>query len=404
MRATSLDLFAIVAPGLETITAAELRHLGVRHASVARGGVAWRGDMRALERANLWLRTASRVVVRIAHFHASSFHELERRARDVPWGVFVRPGARVRFRVTCHKSRLYHSDAIAERLERVAAAVAGGVPSGGASPAEDADDEADSVLDSGGDAGAERATGGGDAQLFVVRLVHDMVTVSADSSGALLHRRGYRRAVAKAPLRETLAAAMLLGAGYDGRGPLCDPLCGSGTIAIEGALIARGIPPGRARQFAFMHWPAFDTGAWAHTCREALGSALPRAPCEIRASDRDEGAVEAARANAVRAGVHDDVVTSVHSLSDAASDLGPAGSAGWLVTNPPYGLRIGRDVRNLYARLGQVARRGFPGWQLGVLASDTHNALTRQIEVDLEQVFATSNGGIPVRFLVGRVP
>lgn len=373
-----LDLFAVTAPGLGDVAASELRGSGIRRVVVQRGGVAWRGDVASMQRANLELRSVTRVLVRIARFHAESFHELERRARSVPWNAFAGTGSAVRFRVTSHASRLYHTDAVAERLAR-AAMRAGLVP------------EVTSVED--GDISDTRA------QLFVVRIARDVVTVSADSSGELLHRRGYRLAVAKAPLRETIAAAMLLAAGYDGSGPLVDPLCGSGTIAIEGALIARRIPPGASRRFAFMEWPGFEGRDWDRIRDEALARARAVAPAPIVATDRDAGAVRATGENAARAGVAGDVVASVRALSAAVP---PQGATGWLVTNPPYGERVGRDVRNLYARLGQLARGPFRGWVMGVLAHDPTDALRRQIGVPLERAFETSNGGIHVKYLVGR--
>src|SRR5690606_4928148 len=153
----------------------------------------------------------------------------------------------------------------------------------------------------------------GAAQLVIVRIVRDECVISIDSSGALLHRRGYRQAVAKAPLRETLAAAMLRAAGWRGDRPLLDPMCGSGTIPIEAALIARRIPPGLAapdrtpRPFAFEAWPSFDREGWQRTVALALAEIRDRSPVEIVGSDRDEGAIAAARANASRAGVADDI-------------------------------------------------------------------------------------------------
>jgi putative N6-adenine-specific DNA methylase len=236
--------------------------------------------------------------------------------------------------------------------------------------------------------------------------VHDRLTVSADSSGALLHRRGYRLAVAKAPLRETVAAAMLLGSGWDPSAPLLDPMCGSGTIAVEGALLARRIAPGLAhpraatRRFAFMEWPSFDEHAWRVDVERARALALPAAPAPIAASDRDAGAIAAAAANAERAGVPADIAFDVRALSAVEPPRGP----GWLVTNPPYGERVGdRDrLRNLYAQLGNVARRKCDGWMLALLSSDPR--LDGQLGIPLTESLRTSNGGIPVRLMVGRVP
>lgn len=360
-----MQLLAMSAPGLEPILADELRRMKINPERSIAGGVEFSGTMEHVRRANLRSRVASRIVVRADEFHASSFHELERRAKKIEWQRFAQPGSPVRFRVTCRKSKLYHSDAVAARLVEA---------SGGAQS--DADD----------------------AQLFVVRILNDVCTVSADSSGELLHRRGYRQAVAKAPLRETLAAAMLAGCGWEPSHPLVDPMCGSGTIAIEAALIARRMAPGLGRRFAFEAWAGHDAEAWNGMIGDARSEALPVAPAPIIASDRDAGAIEAARSNAGRAGVAPDVELSVRAVSDAAYPEGP----GWIVSNPPYGLRVGESgpLRNLYAQLGRIVREKAEGYRIALLSAD--KALEAQLRMELNEVFVTTNGGIPVRLAVGR--
>jgi len=334
-------------------------------------------------RANLWLRAASRVVVRVAHFRATAFFELEKRAKKIPWDSFVAPGAGAEFRVTARKSRLYHTEAIAERL-RTAASRA---PRTAAQPRTRAK-------------GAGPRTASSGEQLFIVRVLHDEFMISADTSGELLHMRGYRQAVAKAPLRETLAAALLLGVGWDGGTPLVDPFCGSGTIPIEAALIARRIAPGVRREFAFMRWPNFDGAVWRDLTTSAQAAALASSPVPIAGSDRDAGAVDAARANAERAGVGADVDFSVRAISDAQTPS----SAGLVATNPPYGVRVseGRDLRNLYARFGRVLRERCRGWSVALYAPDVR--LARETGLSLRSEFRTSNGGIKVAALIGSVP
>jgi putative N6-adenine-specific DNA methylase len=234
----------------------------------------------------------------------------------------------------------------------------------------------------------------------------DTCTVSADSSGALLHLRGYRQAVAKAPLRETLAAAVLLGSGWTGQTHLADPMCGSGTLAIEGALMARRIAPGLKRRFAFLDWPGVARRLWPRLLAEAEAFQLARCPVRIAASDRDEGAIAAARANAERAGVADDIELSVRAVSALGESGGPRGdiAKGWIATNPPYGVRMGEvdRLRNLYAQLGNVLERTRPGWTLALLSADPK--LDHQIRFPLEERLRTRNGGIAVRLLVGKVP
>ena len=394
-RPTPLAAFAATAPGLAPLAAAELVALGVRPTAVDAAGVAFSATPEQLYRANLWLRTASRVLVRLAEFRATAFHELERFARQVPWERVIDAERPVRLRVTCRKSRLYHSDAVAER---VAGAIARRVGGSGAYEAGGDDDEGDDAA--GHDVPAHDAPAEAGPQLFVVRFFHDRCTISADSSGALLHRRGYRQAIAKAPLRETLAAAMLLASRWDGRAPLIDPMCGSGTIPIEGALIARRLAPGRRRGFAFTRWPSFEPERWERLLARADAEALPRAPGPIVGSDRDAGAVRAARENAARAGVADDVAVEQRPVSALA--VPP--DAGWLVTNPPYGKRVGElgPLRDLYARLGEVIRERCPGWTVALLSPDKR--LDAQLRLPLDELLATRNGGIAVRVLSGAIP
>lgn len=365
--ARTLDAFAQCAPGLEDLVAGELDRLGIRPGGREPGGVSFQPTTRQLYAANLWLRTATRVLVRRASFRAESFAALERAAEALAWDEWLRAETRPVFRVSSTRSRLYHTDAVAERLQRV---VGIGPP--------DAPE-----------------------QLVTVRLVADRLTVSVDSSGDRLHRRGWRLATAKAPLRETLAAAMLIAAGWDGQSPLADPLCGSGTIAIEAALAARGLPPGGGRSFAFQRWPSFQPGTWASVTGDAKRRAKPAGSGPpILAADRDAGAIAATRANAERAGVAEDVDIRLAALSTLQP---PADSApGLLLSNPPYGGRVkgGPDLRDLYAAIGRLQRSRLIEWRVGLLVAD--RSLAAQTGLDLEERLRTTNGGIPVQLLVSR--
>jgi len=315
-------------------------------------------------RANLWLRTASRVLVRIARFKATAFYELEKRAKKIPWREYVTASRSADFRVTAHKSRLYHSDGIAQRLRDAAGSGAG-----------------------------EKSP---ESQLFVVRVVRDEFTISVDSSGELLHMRGYRQEVGKAPLRETLAAALLLAAGWDGQTALLDPFCGSGTIPIEGALIARHVAPGLRRAFAFSQWPSHDVAGWTTLMAEAHERVLASSPVPIRGSDRDRGAIRAAAANAERAGVSSDVSFDARAISsiDAAD-----AASGLVATNPPYGVRVGdtRALRDLYARFGQIVRDRYTGWSVAMYSP--RKDLAAQTALSLTPLFRTTNGGLRIEAL-----
>jgi len=340
------------------------------------GGVAFHADWETMARANLWLRTASRVLVRLGAFHARALGELERRASLLPWDKYLTRGRPVNLRVTSRKSRLYHQGAIAERIGNGIREVTGEAP--------------ESVP------GNEE--GSRDEQVVVVRVLRDECLVSLDSSGELLHRRGYRLATAKAPLRETLAAALLMASEWDAVHPLMDPFCGSGTIPIEAALLARRIPPGLNRQFGFQQWPDYDKTKWEALVGTAQGGILRHAPGPIMGSDRDAGAVTAAQANAERAGV----VGSVRIEKASVSALKSEAQVGWIVTNPPYGTRVGerQRLRDLYARFGSILRSDFPGWHLMMLVAA--GGLERQMGIAFQPVLETTNGGIGVHALSAR--
>ena len=380
-------LFAVTAPGLEPFTAQELHQLGLLHTTQSKlegqetlpttveqaGGIEFSGDIEAIYRANLFLRTASRVLLRFGDFHAAAFSELTRHTRRLPWEHFLNPRSAVAVRVTCHKSRLYHAAAVAREIT---AAI--GDCLGNKVEMQKFDENSPDPL----------------PQLIVVRLVDDQCTISIDTSGELLHRRGYRLETAKAPLRETLAAGLLLASGWDTNSPLIDPFCGSGTIPIEAALLARNILPGINRRFAFMNWPGFRVDEWNTLLKESQDAQKEKAS-PILGSDRDAGAVRIAQANADRAGV----AQAIDFTHRAVSAIEPAGT-GWIVTNPPYGLRVSanKDLRNLYAQFGKVLRLKCPGWHITVLCSDL--SLLHQMGVYLDTSLNFVNGGVSVR--VGR--
>ncbi len=375
--------YAIVAPGLERLTAVELAAVGASIGAVEPGGVTFEAAPGIVYAANLRIRTASRIVVRVGQFHAASFAELEQHARRVPWHRWLAPEGAVHFRVTSHKSRLYHQDAVAERLERaVRQALPGVRPVRAPSDADALDDDVTALPV---------------VQRFLVRIADDQLVLSVDSSGALLHRRGYRLASGKAPLRETLAAALLLAMEWNGSTPLVDPLCGSGTIPIEGALLARRVPPGWRRRFAFESWPDFKPSVWEYVRGEAGRDVLERAPGPILAADRDAGAVESAAANAERAGVSADLTVRCASLSATLADPGLSTlPPGLVLTNPPFGVRVGEGdrLRDLYASLGNLMRGPLSAWKFGFVTSDP--ALAAATGLALERALETTTGGLRI--------
>jgi len=367
-RRATHDALVVCPPGLEELVAVELGGLGVRRSRVQKGGVTCGLTTRQLYAANMFLRCATRVLVRAATFTVRTFADLERRLGEVDWSEWLDGTTNLRFRVTTRRSVLWHDSAIEERF--MAALPAGETDSQG--------------------------------QLVVVRAVKDRFVVSIDSSGVPLHQRGWRLDQAKAPLRESVAAGLLAACDWDPATTLVDPMCGSGTIAIEAATIAAGRAPGAERTFCFQDWPGFQPGTWASVTADASVSDT----CELRqpmiiAADRDAGAIESAKANAERAGVANMIDFRQAPIS-ALSSVADVGSPGHLVTNPPWGERLspGGDLRNLYATLGRVGNEHLTGWGLGLLVADRD--LARQVRPGLSEVLHLELGGRHAWLLTGR--
>ena len=329
--------------GLEGLVADELRRLDMPKVAAENGRVYFWGDEAALARADLCLRMGERVLLELGRFPATSFDELFERTRALPWERWI--GKDAAFPVTGHSldSKLFSvSDcqkiikkAVVERLkERYHVAWF-----------------------------AETA----ETVQIRFSIMKDQVSMCLDTCGEGLHKRGYRPAHNAAPLRETLAAAMVTLSRYRGRDDFADPFCGSGTIPIEAALIARDLAPGRDRHFAAMDWRSLEPGIWTQE-REAARAREYHGDYRIFASDIDPKAVAIARANAQRAGVGDIVQFEV---ADARG-FDRKTQRGVIVTNPPYGERIGekQEAEALYRDFG-AALRGAENWQLFLLSSHT---------------------------------
>ena len=239
--------FAATSPGFEAICHEELSALGlsIEKASVVEGGVEFDGRLQDCYLANLHLRTAGRILMRIDRFKATAFRQLEKKVAAIPWELYLPPAVLPDIHVTTKHCRLYHSDAIGRRFS---------------------DGISRQPLSRDFDGGGGEKTLS-DLTLFV-RGVDDRFTVSIDSSGNHLHKRGLKRHHGQAPIRETLAATALRLVGYNGSEPLVDPMCGTGTFSLEAALMVKNIPPGWFREFAFMQWPSFRRKRWEYLKRQ----------------------------------------------------------------------------------------------------------------------------------------
>jgi putative N6-adenine-specific DNA methylase len=383
---SELVLIALCQPGLEPGLAEELRAAGIAtETEITPGGVQFGGDLQALYRANLECGLATQVLVVVAEFGARSLLDLDQRGGRVDWGQWLAPGTLVTVKARCKRSRIYHSGAAAERIEKHLAAQLGAATAGVATA----------------DAGDEDGDGAEDSTLTIrLRIDDNRCRIALDTSGAPLHRRGWRLESAKAPLREDLARALLLASGWDRCSPVLDPMMGSGTILIEAAILASGMAPGRLRTFACERFARHDARLLrelrddVETRRTAIGFSL-------FGSDRDAGAVEIAGRNAARAGVADHLRLRQASLSASLDDL-PLPPRGALVTNPPYGKRTGEPATllNLYQTLGQIAGRLPTDWRIAMMVADRR--LARRTGLELDTALLAESGGSKVRSMIAR--
>lgn len=336
MNPAPFDIFLVATPGLEAPLAEEAREAGFAGAKVTDGGVTFSGTWPDVWRASLVLRGATRILARIAAFRAMHLAQLDKRARKLPWAEYLRPDVPVHVEASCKRSRIYHDGAAAQRVAKAIAEELG------APIAEDA------------------------ALRIMVRIEDDLVTISIDTTGQSLHKRGFKEGVAKAPMRETMAAMFLRQCGYTGTEPVLDPMCGSGTFVIEAAEIALGLHPGRERSFAFEQLPGFNAGTWADLRKPATPNTTALL---FHGTDRDPGAIRMAAENATRAGVEALTRFAQKSIEDLTP---PEGSPGLVIVNPPYGTRIGAKgpLIGLHRTLGTVLKTRFAGWHVGIVTAD----------------------------------
>lgn len=378
---SSLNLFATVPLGLEPLLAEELHTLGAGAVRETRAGVHCSGDLAVAARICLWSRLASRLLLPLATFPAATPEELYAGSHELPWEEHIAPEGTLAVDATVAASALRHSgftalkvkDAIVDRLR----ARRGHRPN----------------------VDAERPDLRVNLYLF-----RDRATVAVDLSGASLHRRGYRQETVLAPLKENLAAAILLRAGWPAvaaaGGAFLDPMCGSGTLCIEAGLLAADIAPGLSRpDFGLLHWPGHDPELWRRLLQEARErreAGLQRLPA-IVGCDSDGAAVRAARLNADAAGFGGALRFAVQDVSAARPPQGAA--SGLLAVNPPYGERLGERERlgPLYGELGRVLRERFLGWQAAVFTGNPE--LARAMEIRAHRRHTLYNGALECRLL-----
>lgn len=340
---SKLELIATATFGLEAVVKREIENLGFKILKSEDAKITYQGDERAVVKSNLWLRCADRVLIKLGEFNAVSFEELFQQAKALPWEEWIQEDAKFTVTGTSVKSTLHSvpdcqaivKKAIVEKLKETYH--------------------------------CEWFQETGPEYTIKLTLLKDRVTVTLDTSGAGLHKRGYRVKDVAAPIKETLAAAMVqLSYWKEGR-LLLDPLCGSGTIPIEAALLGRNIAPGLNRKFAAEQWPSIPADLWNQERKAAFEAIKADADIRIQASDISPIAVKAAKENAMEAGVDDCIDFLIKPLKDIRFEE----DYGIVICNPPYGERIGEkdEIRKIYSEMRKLFADS-PTWSLYLITTD----------------------------------
>ncbi|ASP16528.1 class I SAM-dependent RNA methyltransferase [Neisseria sp. 23W00296] len=342
---TDYTLFATCPRGLETVLAQELAGQGCTHIQAADGGASCQGGLEQIYRANLHSRTASRVLVRLARGAYRSENDLYRLARNIPWHEWFSDGHTIKVHSEGRRAAVKSLDFVSLKTK-------------------------DALCDHFRERTGRRPSVDKHRPDIRIRVFLDDKTaqIFLDTSGEALFKRGYRQDTGEAPLRENLAAGLLLLAGYDGSQPFQDPFCGSGTLAIEAAWIALNRAPGLMRRFGFEKLAVHDPALWARLKAQARAQIKNRPSENIAAGDNDRAMTRAALTNAraAEADMFIDIVTC------DAQDARPNGGGGIMLSNPPYGVRLAeiQSLHALYPQLGSWLKQHYAGWLVGMFTGD----------------------------------
>ena len=342
---TTHTLFATCPRGLETILAQELQQQGCTAVTPTDGGVSCQGTLEHVYRANLHSRTASRILLQLARTAYRSEHDIYQATKNIAWHKWFDVAQTFKVKVEGKRANVKSLDFTALKIK-------------------------DGVCDHFREHDGERPSIDKSRPDIRIHAFLDErnVSIFIDTSGEALFKRGYRQDTGEAPLRENLAAGLLLLAGYDGTQPFQDPFCGSGTIAIEAAWIALGRAPGLNRRFGFEQLAQFDRALWVKLKAEARHAIKNRPYANIAASDNDRAMMRMTQANAAAAEV--DGFIDINTLD--AQDTRPNGEGGIIVSNPPYGVRLAeiQALHALYPQLGSWLKQHYAGWTAGLFSGD----------------------------------
>ncbi len=363
-------------PGFEMICLKELKASSVagKHAIPVKGGIEFEGRLTDCYSANLELRTANRILMRITSFKATNFHQLLKKIMNTPWELYLFAQTLADIKITAHHSRLFHTKAVADyiakgiakRLEKFGITASTSFP-----------------------------------QNLYVRIIADQFFISLDSTGKPLYQRGLKQNSFRAPIRETLAAGILKITGFSETRPLLDPMCGSGTFSIEAAMLAKNIAPGLFRDFAFSRWPVFSPRGWAYLKQQAENTIKSFDHPLIHAADENQNVCQALNENLDNQQLSDAVnVYCVNFLDFSPRTM--TNQPGLVVLNPPYGRRIGTkdESRKLFSEIFHKLQKDYSGWQVALLIYDRLVLKQISFKYSIRPIF---HGGLNLRLITGRL-
>ena len=342
------------------------------------GGIEFKSKPETCLLFNLYLRSPSRILMRISQFKADSFKKLEKKIDGIDWILYLPQNCCLKFNVTTKKSRLYHSDAIAQRCEKII--------------------QNQLNLGSAFTSSAKNKS----SQTIYVRADHEDFTISLDTTGDLLFKRGIKQKVHKAPLRENLAFAMLFWAGFSKEDILIDPMCGAGTFSLEAAMMKTNLPSGFFRSFAFENWPGFSQKTYAYLKKQAREKFLSFPEKQIFASDIDDMALTAMEQNISNPHFNHIIdICQKDFFSIYPSGIFP-GKKGVVMLNPPYGKRLGkkRDTRSFYQEIGKKLLADFKGWRAGIILPSRECKSYLGLKLELKPI---SHGGLDIFAGIGMI-
>lgn len=372
------SFFAVCAPGLRKTCYREMVEAGFAEndMKMTKGGIEFQARLNTCMAFNLTLRSPSRILMRIAHFKADSFEKLEQKIEGIDWILYLPENCFIKFNITSRKSRLYHSGAIEQRCKKI---ISEQLNSMDAFTAE------------------ERSS-----QTIHIRAEDNFFTISMDTTGNLLFKRGIKKKVSKAPVRENIASAMLSWTKFSAEDVLIDPMCGSGTFSIEAAMIKSNIPPGFFRNFALQQWPAFNYKTYAYMKKQMQKEFTRFSGREIFASDIDDHALAALKKNRDKHDFCKMIHVSKTDFFKITPPIACPEKKGVIMLNPPYGKRLGKNDNTtlFYREIGKKLNADFKNWRVGIILPSRESRLSLGLRLELKPLF---HGGLDIFAGIGKI-